>query len=135
MINHLTKSILLSKDVLVHYGPNLPIKLIMDASSIVVGAILSHTFPDNIDRPIAYALQLLSNSEKAYLQIEREGLAIIFDIKFNDYLYGNKFTIVTDNKQLATMLGSKKGIPTIAANRLQRWVFLLSAYRYDVKCI
>lgn len=113
------RSVLLSKNFLVRYDPNLPIKFIVDTSVIAVGAFLPHTFPNNMDRPIAYASHLLSISVKAYPQIEREGLAIIFGItKFNDYLYGNKFTIITDNKPLATILGPKIGIPTIAAYKL-----------------
>ena len=31
------------------------------------------------------------------------------------------------------MLGLKKGIPSLAAARLQRWAVLLSAYVYDIE--
>ena len=31
------------------------------------------------------------------------------------------------------ILGSKKGVPSLAAARLQRWAVLLSAYKYDIK--
>ena len=52
---------------------------------------------------------------------------------FHQYLYGRKFTLVTDHKPLMTILGSKKGIPSLAAARLQRWEVLLSGYRYEIK--
>ena len=48
-------------------------------------------------------------------------------------MYGRKFTLTTDHKPLAAILGPKKGIPTLAAARLQRWALLLSAYTYDIK--
>ena len=41
--------------------------------------------------------------------------------------------LVTDHKPLLTILGPKKGLPTLAAARLQRWAILLSAYRYDIE--
>lgn len=112
----------------------------VDASATTTGEILSHTFPNNIEIPKAYALHLLINAEKVYLQI-KEDLVLIFGItKFNDYLYRNKFTIVTDNEPLllllsSTILGNKKSISTIAANILQRWAFILSTYSYDIKCV
>jgi len=31
------------------------------------------------------------------------------------------------------MFGPKKGIPPIAASRLQRWAIQVSAYQYDIK--
>ena len=32
-----------------------------------------------------------------------------------------------------TILGPKKGIPSLAAARLQRWAILLSAYNYEIE--
>ena len=46
---------LASSEVLVHYDPNLPLRLDCDASVYGVGAVLSHQFADGSDRPIAYA--------------------------------------------------------------------------------
>ena len=42
-------------DVLIHYNPDLPLKLDCDASSYGVGAVLSPFFPTGVERPIAYA--------------------------------------------------------------------------------
>lgn len=41
--------------------------------------------------------------------------------------------LVTDHKPLTTIFGPKKGIPPLAAARLQRWAILLSAYQYEIK--
>ena len=53
--------------------------------------------------------------------------------KFHQYLYGRQFVLVTDHKPLTTILGNKRGIPPLAAARLQRWSLILSAYFYTIK--
>ena len=53
--------------------------------------------------------------------------------KFHQYLYGRKFDLITDHKPLTAIFGPKKGIPSLAAARLQRWEILLSAYQYDIQ--
>lgn len=130
------KEMLLSAKVLVHYNPNLEVKLTTDASLHGLGCILSHVFPDGTEKPIAYASRTLSDAEKNYAQIEREGLAIIFGLtKFNQYLYGREFTLVSDNKPLLAIFNPKKGIPQYSANRLRRWAVILSNYQYKVEYV
>lgn len=129
------KKKLTTSPVLAHYDPSLPLQLSCDASPVGVGAVLAHVDTDGTERPIAYASRTLSRAEENYAQLEREALAIVFGVKrFHDYIYGREFTLVTDNKPLALILGPKNGIPTIAAARLQRWAVILSAYQYEVLC-
>ena len=67
-------------------------------------------------------------------QLEKEALSLVFGIqKFHQFLYGRQFTLVTDHKPLLTILGPKRGLPTLAAARLQRWVLLPAAYQYDIE--
>ena len=128
------KSKLASTEVLAHYDPDLPIKLDCDASAYGIGAVVSHVLPDKTERPIAYASRTLTSSEKNYPQIEKEALALVYGVKkFHQFLYGRHFILVTDHKPLTAILGPKKGLPTLAAARLQRWAMFLSAYQYDLE--
>ena len=129
-----TKQALVSSNVLIHYNPQLPITLAGDASAYGLGAVISHTLPDGSEHPIAFASRTLSKAEQNYAQLEKEAASLIFGIKkFHQYLYGRKFTLITDHKPLLAILGPKKGVPTLAAARLQRWAVLLSAYSYDIR--
>jgi len=51
------------------------------------------------------------------------------------YLYGRKFTILTDHRPLEYILGPTKAIPTLSAQRLQCWAIELAAFTYDLKYI
>ena len=128
------KKALSSSQVLAHYDSSLPITLAGDASAYGIGAVISHTMPDGSERPIAFASRTLSPSERNYAQLEKEALSLIFGVKkFHQYLYGRKFMLVTDHKPLTAILGAKKGIPSLAAARLQRWAVLLSVYQYEIR--
>jgi len=131
------KSKLASTEVLAHYHPTLSIKLDCDASAYGIGAVVSRVLPDNTERPIAYASRTLTSSEKNYPQIEKEALALVYGIKkFHQFLCGQHFILVTDHKPLTAIIGSKKGLPTLAAARLQRWAMFYSAYQYELQfCI
>ena len=127
------KEDLMSMPVLMHFNPKLPLGLACDASSSGIGAVLFHILPNGDERPIAYASKSLTPAERNYSQIEKEGLSIVFGVKkFHQYLWGHTFKLVTDHKPLVTIFGSKKGIPTIIASRLQRWSIILSAYTYEI---
>ena len=128
------KKAMSSAQVLTHYDPSLPLSLAGDASAYGIGAVISHTFPDGTEKPIAFASRSLTSAEQNYAQIEREALPLIFGVnKFHQYLYGRRFRLITDHKPLTVIFGSKKGISSLAAARLQRWAVLLSAYQYDIE--
>ena len=128
------KEKLVSSTVLAHYDTTLPIKLAADASAYGVGAVISHVYRDSSERPVAFASRTLTSSERNYAQIEKEALALVYGVKyFHQYLYGRRFTLITDHKPLMTILGPKTGVPLLAAARLQRWALLLSAYCYDIE--
>ena len=93
-----SKEMVINATVLAHYDVNLPLRLACDASPYRVGAVLSHIFLDGTERPIAFASRSLTKSEKAYAQIDKEALSIVFGVKcFHQFLYGRVFNLVTDN--------------------------------------
>ena len=117
-----TKEKIVSPNVLVHYDVARPLRLAADASAYGIGAVISHVMDDGSERPIAFASRMLMPSERNYAQVEKEALSLVFGVcKFHSYLYGRKFTLITDHKPLTSILGPKKGVPPIAAARLQRW--------------
>ena len=128
------KQLLTTSNLLTHYDATLPLKLAADASQYGQGAFTSHVLPDGVERPVAFASRSLSSSERNYSQIDKEALALVYGVKkFQAYLYGRKFTLVTDHKPLTSIFGPRKGVPAVAAARLQRWSLLLSAYNYDIE--
>ncbi|KAJ0172353.1 hypothetical protein K1T71_012326 [Dendrolimus kikuchii] len=129
------KERLASSEVLVHYSPDLPLIVTTDASAVGVGAVLAHHTPDG-ERPVAYASRALTPAERAYSQIDREALAIVYAVrKYHQYLYGREFILRTDHKPLTYIFGNKVGIPVMAASRLQRWAILLSGYNYKIEYV
>ena len=132
------KDSLVSSQVLAHYDPKLPIKLAADTSAYGIGAVISHVYPDGSGRPVAFASRTLTSAERNYAQLEKEALALIYGVKhFHQCLYGRMFTLITDHKPLTKILNPRKGIPSLAAARLQHWAIILSAYRYKIefKCM
>ena len=120
--------------MLAHYNPLLPLRLAGDASAYGVGAVISQVTEDGTEQPIAFASRTLSKSEQNYSQIEKEALSLIFGVKkFHQYVFGRKFTLITDHKPLTTILGPKHGIPSLAAARLQRWALILAAHSYEIE--
>ena len=128
------KKVLSSDQILVHFDPNKPLGLSCDASSVGIGAVLFHRFPDGTERPIANVSKTLTPAERNYSQIHKEALAIIFGLrKFYQYLYGHRFILVTDHKPLTSLFGPKKGTPPLAANRLARWALWLNQFDYSIE--
>ena len=82
---------------------------------------------ENAWYPIAYASRSLTEAEKNYSPIESECLSIVFGCeRFNEYVYGRKFTIQNDHQPLKAIFS--KSI-TKYPPRIQR--FFLRLQRYD----
>ena len=91
------KRMITSEQVLTHYDLALPVRLACDASPTGIGAVLSHVMPDGSERPVAFA-------SRSYAQIDKEALSIVWGVKrFHVYLYGGRFTLITDHKPLTAI--------------------------------
>jgi len=118
---------LCTEPLLQHPDFTRPFVLTTDASGYAIGGILSQGDVGK-DKPIAYASRLLNKAEQNYSTIEKESLAIVYCVNhFRPYLYGNKFTIVTDHKPLEWLHSVKN--PT---SRLVRWRLKLAEYEYNI---
>lgn len=103
--------------------PDFSVKFLVqcDASDHSIGAVISQKDADsNEDRPIAFVSRKLRGAELNYTTTEKECLAVIFAIeKFNQYIEGVKFDVITDHSALIWLLGQKE-----LKGRLACWVML-----------
>ncbi|XP_055522875.1 uncharacterized protein LOC129717057 [Wyeomyia smithii] len=102
---------------LARYSPELPLLLATDASPYGVGAVLSHLMPDGTERPIQFASQTLNRVQQNYMQ----------------FLYGRKFTLITDNRAISKIFGEHKGLPVMSAIRMQHYATYLQLFDYTIR--
>uniref|UniRef100_A0A3B1JYN6 Gypsy retrotransposon integrase-like protein 1 n=1 Tax=Astyanax mexicanus TaxID=7994 RepID=A0A3B1JYN6_ASTMX len=120
---------LTSAPVLGFANPQLPYVLHTDASTTGLGAALYQEQEGKM-RVISYASRGLSRSESKYPAHKLEFLALKWAVteKFNDYLYGSPFTVVTDSNPLTYILTTAKMDATS-----YRWLATLSTFNFKLK--
>ena len=118
------KTELTSDHIMAYFDPLKQTKVIVDASPTGLGALLTQD-----GKVISYGSRAFSCVESRYSQTEREMLAVVWAVEhYYLYLYGAKFTVVTDHKPLLGIFKSTK--PTSA--RMDRWKLRLMPYSCDV---
>ena len=123
------KEALTSAPILAYPDYNHPFMLHTDASTDGLGAVLYQNI-DGVERVIAYTSKSLKPSEKNYPAHKLEFLALKWSVchKFHEYLYRNKFQVLTDNNPLTHVLTSAKLDATG-----HRWLAELSLYDFSIK--
>ncbi|PIK49152.1 hypothetical protein BSL78_13986 [Apostichopus japonicus] len=86
-----------------------------------------------LDLTSAYQQNLDKSRAKLFTAGKRSSRNSFWCPAFPPILCGKRFILETDHKPLTYILGPKRGIPVLAASRLQRWAILLAGYEYDIK--
>lgn len=121
------KTILSNAPLLQYPDFNKPFILTTDASNFALGAVLSQGTL-GAEKPVAYASRTLNECEIRYSTIEKELLAIVYAVRyFRPYLYGKKFTIITDHKPLQWLYSIEK-----PNSKLTRWRLELGEYDFEI---
>ena len=124
----LLKQALCEEPVLVAPDFNKPFILQTDASGTGVGAVLSQVVGES-EHPVMYISRKLLKHEKNYATVEKAALAVKWAIHhLRYYLWGRKFTVVTDHAPLKWMARNKD-----KNDRITRWFLELQNYHFDVE--
>jgi hypothetical protein len=121
------KDILCNKPLLQYPDFGKEFIVMCDASSNGIGSVLSQGEIGK-DLPVAYASRVLTTPEKNYSTIERELTAIFWACKqFRLYIWGRKFTIVTDHKPLTRIFRMND-----PSSRIMRLKLKLEEFEYNI---
>ncbi|KAE9173564.1 hypothetical protein PF004_g26934 [Phytophthora fragariae] len=122
------KAVLTSKPLLIYPDFTLPFRLVTDASKVGLGACLIQDHGEGW-QPVAYASKVNSTTEANYGITELKCLAVVWSIElFRPYLYGRRFTIITDHSALKWLMTS----PNLTG-KLHRWALTLQELDFDVQ--
>jgi len=106
-----------------------PFILTTDASGYAIGAILTQ-LQDGKEKLIGCASRVLTDVESRYVNTDRETLGVVYGIQaFRSYLWGNKFTVFTDNTAIAAISQHHNS----TERRALRWYVMLSEYDFELK--
>lgn len=120
------RNALISEPVLKYPDFSKPFIIATDASATGLGAVLSQII-DGEEHPISSCSCTMIPAELNYSTTE-ECLAVVWVIKtLRCYLYGRRFTIITDHRPLRWLLNLKD-----PSNRLARWALVLGEYEFDI---
>ena len=110
--------------ILAYYNPNKLTVLQTDASCKGLGACLLQN-----ENPVYFTSKALTETQKGYVAIELESLAVTCTMeKFHHFLYGNQFTLETNQKPLEAILSK-------SLNQATPWLqkILIRTFLYNFK--
>ena len=115
-----------------HFVNNRVARIVCNASRDGIGAALEQKTTDGW-ATVAYASTFLNTCKTKYSVNELQLLAAVCAIDhFKYYMYGRRFTIITDHQVLVSALNSNKSNKTYQS-RLIRWIDRLLSFDFDIK--
>ncbi len=102
------KAYLSEAPVLVRAQPHQPFIITTAASNTHVGGVRSQTQNDGEIKPFSYFSKKLNSTGGRYSATDKEALAVVLACRhFHHYLWGTKFTILTDHQPLTSIFKKK----------------------------
>ena len=124
----LIKKEIMAAPILAYYNPNKPTILQTNASCKGLGACLLQN-----EKPMYFASKALTETQKGYMAIELESLVVAWAMeKFHHFLYGNEFTLETNQKPLEAILSKSLNQATPP---LQRILIRTFPYHFKIRYI
>ena len=100
-----------------------------DWSGVGLGAVLVQRDDDGREYVIAYASRSNNRTERNYSSYAGECLAAVWGVShFRVYLYGRRFTLLTDHEPLKWLMTNEK-----LTGMHARWAHILSEYDFEIK--
>ncbi len=113
--------------ILVKAQVNQPFFLTTDASNSHIGGVLSQIQSDGSNKPIGYFSNKLSPCESRYSATDKEALAVVLACRNFHFLWGTRFTVITDHQPLTSIFKRKTKSP-----RMNRWILEMRKYNYEI---
>ncbi|XP_062610353.1 uncharacterized protein K02A2.6-like [Saccostrea cucullata] len=117
---------LTSDKVMAYFDPSKETTMIVDASPVGLGALLTQE-----GKVISYGSRALNDVETRYSQTEREALAVVWGCEhFHLYLFGQDFKVISDHKPLEAIFNNPHSKPPA---RIERWRLKLQPYHFGLQ--
>ncbi|GBG66950.1 hypothetical protein CBR_g74637 [Chara braunii] len=123
------KAALISAPVLIRPDPEKTFVLITDWQPEAISVILAQVGPSGLERVVKYASKSVPACKRNYTAPTGECYAALWGTShFRAYLYGRKFTLVTDHEPLLALKKSKD-----YSGMIGRWATVLQSMDFDIR--
>jgi hypothetical protein len=125
------KSLLTCAPVVHPYDVTKHTEVTTDASEYGIAGILSQD-----GHPIMYMSRRLTSAKRAYSNIERKALAIVWcTFRARHFLIGTKFTLKCDHQPLEFIFHPRRELPKVTSARILRWAIQLMGFDYEIQYV
>ncbi|GBG78173.1 hypothetical protein CBR_g26206 [Chara braunii] len=123
------KAALISAPVLIRPDLEKPFVLITDSQPEAISAILAQVGPSGLESVVEYVSKSVPACKRNYAAPTGECYAALWGMShFRAYLYGRKFTLVTDNEPPLALKKSKD-----YSGMIGRWATVLQSMDFDIR--